>query len=160
MKKGGIGTTSPASRPLGYPASARSCLAFAGSYAAGSTCSAKSITRGTMTPAGGQKPRHAASLMALRPSAWFTASRSRRSLHGELWIALLRELQPRDRGVTGRHELHLRVAPDDLGVLPVERVRDVGLARPQHRCPGRDVGHALHDERLTCGTWRLYPANA
>src|SRR5947209_11820879 len=41
------------------------------------------MTRGTMTPAGGQKPRHAASLIALRLIARLTASRRRRSAHGD-----------------------------------------------------------------------------
>ena len=67
--KPGIGTNSPASKPRGYPASARSCRALSGSYGGGETCRAKSITRGTMTPAGGQKPRQAASLVVLRSSA-------------------------------------------------------------------------------------------
>ena len=34
------------------------------------------MTRGTITPAGGQKPRHAASLIRLRSSARFAATRS------------------------------------------------------------------------------------
>ena len=42
------------------------------------------MTRGTITPAGGQKPRHAASLIRLRSSARFTASRSRLSCQGDL----------------------------------------------------------------------------
>src|SRR5947208_10369497 len=81
--KPGMAANSPASKPLGYPASASSCLALAGSYGGGSTCSAKSMTRGTITPVGGQKPRHAASLICWRFSAWFTASRIRLSCHGD-----------------------------------------------------------------------------
>ena len=42
------------------------------------------MTRGTITPAGGQKPRHAASLIRLRSSARFAARRSRLSCQGDL----------------------------------------------------------------------------
>src|SRR3989442_1730538 len=41
------------------------------------------MTRGTITPAGGHKPRHAASLICWRFSAKFTASRIRLSCHGD-----------------------------------------------------------------------------
>ena len=42
------------------------------------------MTRGTITPAGGQYPRQAASLIPLRFSARLTASRRRLSCHGDL----------------------------------------------------------------------------
>ena len=41
------------------------------------------MTRGTITPAGGQCPRHAASFIRLRSSDRFTACRSRLSCQGD-----------------------------------------------------------------------------
>jgi hypothetical protein len=42
------------------------------------------MTRGTITPAGGQKPRQPALLIRWRSSAKLAASRSRSSCHGDL----------------------------------------------------------------------------
>src|SRR2546427_12682600 len=68
-KYGGQGCRSPASKPVGYPASARSCLAFAGSYGCGSGGMANSDVRGTTLPGGREAPRASALLVPRRARA-------------------------------------------------------------------------------------------
>src|SRR2546422_8248805 len=83
---GGIGVRSLASKPLTYPASARSRLACFGSYGYGSRRSADSMLLGMIDPVRRENPRRSASLSACLSNARFAASRTRRSLHGDLGV--------------------------------------------------------------------------
>src|SRR5882672_3637908 len=80
---GGHGYRSPASKPFGYPASARRRLARVGSYGSGSNQRENSRGRGISEPVGLEKPRVSAWLRASRSMARLAACRTRRSAHGD-----------------------------------------------------------------------------
>src|SRR6266849_555520 len=118
------------------------------------------MTGGTMTPADGQYPRQAVSLMALRSSAWLTASRTRRSCQGDLGSHFsansiyLADAQIQFLGagafVTFEAELHV-VSRDGVTVVKLQPVAQLELVpeavwalRPRLR---QTVAHLLPRQR-------------
>src|SRR5262249_39042508 len=130
---------SPASKPFGYPASARSFFARAGSYGYGSMRSAKSSALGMMLPVSREDPLAPASVDGLAIDG-----QRRREAHAPVAprgfrVPLLRELEPPRRRRDHPGEPELRVRLHRLGLEPDHQIGQVRLAGLQHREPRRAI---------------------
>ena len=110
------------------------------------------MTRGMITPVGGQKPEARRLVDRLPVQRVVDGQAQPPVAPRRLRVPLLGELEPRDRRVLRRHQLHPRIALDVLRVRAVERVGDVGLAVLSIAARVETSGTLFMTSRLTCGT--------
>jgi hypothetical protein len=142
---GGIAEILAGVEPLGYPASARSCLARAALNTGGGGGQKKSKVLGMMLPLIRECPRVRAWLMEGRSMARLVARRSRRSCQGDLlshWSGKYTQNVP---WITAGLRVRPGVRWKLFGELAAHGVHDVHLAAlegrpaawPRRRSPGR-----------------------
>src|SRR5262249_51903061 len=145
-KYGGNGGESPASKPFGEPASARSCFAFAGSDGGGSDGSASWNTPGTMLSVRREEAHPSARVTPFRWRA--RPPRPPRVVPRGLRIPLLGQVQP-ERAAQQRRDDPRAGRPLDL---PRNRagkeIRDVDLTAPYGGGPRALLRDRSHDETL------------
>src|SRR4029434_1550381 len=74
---------------------------------------------------------------------------------GRLWVPLLGEIEPLNRGVPGVDQLQLWITLDLFSYLAFQGKRDVSLAALEHGQAGRALGNALHNDAFD--VWRMAP---